>query len=74
LAERVLEGPFRTLVSLHVRASTLAATTEDDELARLEKLVELRQLARMTTAQMNDFSLELQSLIDHLAAANGKAQ
>jgi len=72
LAERLLEGPFRTLVSLHVRASTLAATTEDGDLARLEKLVELRQLARMTTAQMNDFSLELQSLIDDLAAANGK--
>jgi hypothetical protein len=74
LAERLLEGPFRTLVSLHVRASTLAATTENGDLARLEKLVELRQLARMTTAQLNDFSLELQSLIDHLAAANGKAQ
>jgi hypothetical protein len=74
LAERLLEGPFRTLVSLHVRASTLAATTEDGDLARLEKLVELRQLARMATAQMNDFSLELESLIDHLAAANGKTQ
>ena len=74
LAERLLEGPFKTLVSLHVRASTLAATTEGGELARLTKLVELGQLTRMATVQLNDFSLELQSLIDHLAAANGKIQ
>ena len=74
LAERLLEGPFRTLVSLHVRASTLAATTEDGDLARREKLAELRQRARMAKAQMNDFSLELQSQNDHLAAATGKAQ
>ena len=74
LAERLLEGPFRTLLSLHVRASTLAATTEDGDLKRLEKLVELSQLAPMATAQLADFTLELQSLMDHLAAANRKIQ
>ena len=74
LAERVLEGPFRTLLSLHVRASALAATSEGGDLHRLEKLVELAQLARITTAQLNDFSRDLQSLIDHLAATNGKVQ
>ena len=74
LAERLLEGPFRTLLSLHVRACSLAATTEDGDLKRLEKLVELSQLARMATAQLADFTLELQSLMDHLAAANRKIQ
>ena len=72
LSERVLEGPFRTLLTLHVRAGTMAATTESGDLEHLAKLVELGQLARMATAQLNDFTLELKSLIDHLAAANGK--
>jgi hypothetical protein len=74
LAERLLEGPFRTLLTLHARAGTLATVAEDGDLERLQKLVELAQLARMATAQLNDFTLELQSLIDHLAPENRKAR
>lgn len=72
LAERVREGPLRTLLTLHVRAGVLAGDAEADERYRLEKLVELVQLARTGTSQLHDFTLELQSLIDHFAAARGK--
>ena len=74
LAERLLGGPFRTLLTLHVRAGTLTNVAKGSDVERLQKLVELSQLARMARAQLNDFTLELQSLIDHLAAANAKAQ
>ena len=52
LAERLREGPFRTLLTLHVRAGTLAPVATIDDLERLEKLVELAQLARMARAQL----------------------
>ena len=68
LAERLREGPFRTLLTLHVKAGMLAGDCEGDE-DRIEKLVELVQLARVAMAQFHDFTLELQSLIDHLSAS-----
>lgn len=74
LAERLRDGPLRTLLTLHVRAGILAPIAAIDDLERIEKLVELAQIARMAAAQLDDFTLELQNLIDHLAAANGKLQ
>lgn len=74
LAERLREGPLRTLLTLNVRAVMLAAGVGDDDARRLEKLVELAQLARLSGAQLQDFILELQSLIDHLAAETGRAR
>ncbi len=74
LAERLRDGPLRTLLTLHVRAGLLAPVAAIDDLERLEKLVELAQIARMAAAQLDDFTLELQSVIDHLATANGKLQ
>lgn len=69
LAERLREGPFRTLLTLHVKAGMLAGDADADERDRIEKLVELVQLARLAMAQFHDFTLELQSLIDHLDAS-----
>jgi hypothetical protein len=74
LAERLREGPLRTMLTLHVRAGVLAADAGADDRQRLEKLVELAQLAHMAMTQFRDFRLELQSLIDHLAGPNGKIQ
>jgi hypothetical protein len=74
LTERLCEGPLRTLLALHVRAGMLAPVAAIDDLERLEKLAELAQIARLAAAQLDDFTLEVQSLIDHLAAANGKMQ
>ncbi len=74
LAERLRDGPLRSLLTLHVRAGVLAPVAAIDDLERIEKLVELAQIARLAAAQLDDFTLELQSLIDHLATANGKLQ
>jgi hypothetical protein len=52
----------------------LAGDTDSDEAQRLEKLVELVQLARVAMAQFHDFTLELQTLIDELSATHGKIQ
>jgi hypothetical protein len=68
LAERLRDGPLRTLLTLDVKAGMLSAEGEGDA-ERVEKLVELVQLARVAMAQFHDFTLELQSLIDQLAAA-----
>lgn len=69
LTERLREGSLRTLLTLHVRAGVVAAGSEAADGQHLEKLVELAQLARIATAQLQDFTLGLQSLIDHLAVA-----
>ena len=74
LAERLRDGPLRTLLTLHVRAGTSAPIAAEGDLERIEKLAELAQIARLASAQLDDFTLELRSLIDHLAAANGKLQ
>ena len=66
LAERLREGPFRTIFTLHVRMCAAARAADP---AELEKLVELLQLARMGSAQLRDLTSELESQIDHLAAA-----
>ena len=52
----------------------LAGDTDTDDAQRLDKLVELVQLARVAMAQFHDFTLELQSLIDGLSGTNGKVQ
>jgi hypothetical protein len=72
LAERLRDGPLRTLLTLHVRAGMLAGETDSDSGQRLEKLVELVELTRVAMAQFHDFTLEVQSLIDHLSAAAAK--
>ena len=74
LAERLRDGPLRTLLTLQVRAGMLAPVAAVQDLQRIEKLVELAQIARLAAAQLDDLTLELQSQIDHLAAANGRMQ
>jgi hypothetical protein len=74
LSDRLREGPLRTLLTLHVRAGMLAGDEDTDDAQRLDKLVELVQLARVAMAQFHDFTLELQGLIDHLSKTNGKVQ
>ena len=73
LTERLRGGPLQTLLTLHVRAGVLAGSETDDG-QRLQKLVELAQLSRMATAQFVDFTRELESLIEHLAAARNELQ
>jgi hypothetical protein len=48
----------------------LAADTDDDR--RLEKLVELVELAQEAMGQFQDFTRELRSVVDQLTAALAK--
>ena len=73
LPARLREGPLRTMLTLQIRAGTLVAVAENDR-QRLEKLVELMQLARMAAMQFQHFTIELQDLIDRLTPANDKSQ
>src|SRR5262245_26998288 len=70
LADRLREGPLRTLLTLQVRAGMLAADPDEDR--RLEKLIELVQLAHVAMTQFNEFTLELQAVVDDLTSAAAK--
>jgi hypothetical protein len=67
LASRLRDGPLRTMLTLQIRAGTVLAVVENDR-QRLEKLVELLQLARMGATQFQHFTIELQRLVDELTA------
>jgi hypothetical protein len=71
LAERLREGPMRTLLQLHVTTGVFAGEAGGGDREQLEMLVELVELAQVAMAQFHDFTLELQSLVAHLSAANG---
>lgn len=53
------------MLTLQIKAGTLAAVAQNDR-QRLERLVELLQLAQMAAKEMRYFSLDLQKLIDDL--------
>lgn len=74
LSDRLRQGPLRTILTLHVRAGLLVGDDDADDGQRVEKLVELVQLARVAMAQFHDFTFELESLIDDLGAADRKAR
>ena len=65
LPARLRDGPLRTMLTLQIKAGTLAAVAQSDR-QRLEKLVELLQLAQMAAKEVRYFSLDLQKLIDDL--------
>jgi hypothetical protein len=67
VAARLRDGPLRTMLTLQIRAGTLVAVAENNR-QRLEKLVELQQLAGMAASQFQHFTTELQSLVDELTA------
>jgi hypothetical protein len=72
LADRLREGPLRTLLTLQVRAGMLAADTDDDR--RIEKLVELVELAQEAMGQFQDVTNELRSVVDELTAKQGTSR
>ena len=68
LPARLRDGPLRTMLTLQVKAGTLVAVAENDR-QRIERLVELLQLAQMAAKEIQYFKIELQELIDRLTAA-----
>ena len=73
LPARLRDGPLRTMLTLQIKAGTLVAIAENDR-QRLERLVELMQLARMAATQFQHFTIELQGLIDRLTPADRNGQ
>ena len=73
MATRLREGPLRTMLTLQIKAGTLIAVAESDR-QRLEKLVEILQVAQMAAKELQYFKIELQGLIDRLTPANGNRQ
>jgi hypothetical protein len=73
LPARLRDGPLRTMLTLQIKAGTLVAIAENDR-QRLERLVELMQLARIAAMQFQHFTVELQGLIDRLTPADRNAQ
>jgi len=71
LAPRLREGPLRTMMTLQVRAGTLIAVAQNDR-QRVEKLVEIMQLAHMAATDLEHFMLELQNLIDSMVPGDGQ--
>ena len=74
LAERLRDGPLQALVALYFKAMTLAKEIEaqhngDDPMQQLGDLV---RLAEAATARFQEFTTEVQALIDELAAQQGK--
>jgi hypothetical protein len=70
LADRLREGPLRTLLTLQVRVGMLAADADDDR--RIEKLAELVKLTHVAMTQFHEFTLELQAVVDDLMSAAAK--
>jgi hypothetical protein len=70
LAARFRDGPLRTMLTLQIKAGTLVAVAENDR-QRLERLVELLQLAQMASKEFRYFTLDLQGLIDSLTPNGG---
>jgi len=68
LPARLRDGPLRTMLTLQIKAGTLLAVAQNDR-QRLEKLVELLQLAQMAAKEVRYFSLDLQKLIDDLSSS-----
>jgi hypothetical protein len=73
LPARLREGPLRTMLTLQIKAGTLVAVAENDR-QRLEKLVELLQVAQMAAKELQYFKIELQGLIDRLTLAHCNRQ
>ena len=67
-------GPCRTMLTLQFRAGTLLAVAENDRQRLAATRRARQQLARMATAQFQHFTIELQGLIDELAASHASSE
>lgn len=61
------------MLTLQIKAGTLVAVAATDR-QRLEKLVELLQLAQMAAKEFRCFTIDLQKMIDSLTPGIGNGQ
>lgn len=68
IAERLRDGPLQGLVALYFKAMTVAKEIETQPTDRLQQLGDLVRLAQAATERFQEFTTEVQALIDELAA------
>ena len=68
IAERLRAGPLQGLVVVYFKAMTVAKEIETRPTDRLQQLGDLVRLAQAATEQFQEFTTEVQALIDELAA------
>jgi len=74
LAERLRDGPLQALVALYFRAMTLAKEVETEPSDPTQRLGDLVRLAQAATSRFEEFTTEVQTLIDELAARQRKGK
>jgi hypothetical protein len=71
LAQRLLDGPLRTVAALQGRAAELAKAAQSGDGDHLADLTELVHLAQTAMLQFHEFTRELTALVAELAARRG---
>jgi hypothetical protein len=67
VAERLRDGPLQALVALYFKAMTVAKEIETQPSDRVQQLGDLVRLAEAATARFQEFTTEVQALINELA-------
>jgi len=67
LAQRLLDGPLRTVAALQSRAAELARNAQPGDSDYLADLTELVHLAQTAMLQFHEFTRELTALVAELA-------
>ena len=73
LAEHLRDGPLETLEELRSCAKELATTLEMGQSEYLPELVELVRLAHTAMARFHEFTRELTTLVEELAASGAES-
>ena len=68
LAEQLRDGPLQCLTALQAKAATLAASGVANEQERLEEFEDLVRLAQCAMKGFNEFTNDLRTLLEQVAA------
>jgi hypothetical protein len=69
LADRLRHGPLQAMLTLHDKATALAAERDPDRTRQLEQLAELVRLAQLAMDRFQNFTIELKVLVFELGQA-----
>ena len=69
LADRLRHGPLQAMLTLHDKATALAAERDLDDTRELEQLAELVRLAQLAMDRFQNFTIELKVLVFELGQA-----
>ena len=74
VAERLRDGPLQALVALYFKAMTVAKEIETQPSDRSQQLGDLVRLAQAAMERFQEFTTEVQALIDQINAQHRKAK